>query len=76
MFNRVPFSKRQKQAAEAGKPLVYEYELVPQTLRKQVVLVLRRALGTQLWNCSSFIRGDEPTAAFEMWSLIVSSFID
>lgn len=48
MARHIPFSKRQKQAADAGKPLVYQYDKVPEALRKQVILILRRALGTQL----------------------------
>lgn len=48
MARYIPFSKRQKQHADAGKPLVYQYDKVPDALRKQVILILRRALGTQL----------------------------
>lgn len=70
MFNRVPFSKRQKQASEAGKPLVYEYDKVPAPLRKQVVLILKRALGTQLWKQESFLRGNEPSVSFNAWNFI------
>jgi hypothetical protein len=39
------FTKRKREAARAGKPEVYQYDLVPEALRVQVFYMWREALG-------------------------------
>lgn len=65
----MPFSKRQKALADAGKPLVYQYDKVPDALRRQVVLILRRALGTQLEKPFGSMFAPH-TSAMNYWSYI------
>jgi hypothetical protein len=65
----VPFSKRQRLAADSGKPLVYQYDKVPRALRVQVVLILKRVLGSRLEKQWGSI-GDPYTVSMRLWSRI------
>lgn len=69
MARYIPFSKRKQQAADAGKPLVYQYDKVPSALRKQVIMILQRALGSQLRDPYGGIL-HEYTVAMRYWSYI------
>ncbi len=64
----IPPSKRRAQAEAAGKPLVYQYVTVPAALRRQVVLILQRAIGERLYSHRSYVVGDEPTQAYVYWN--------
>jgi Domain of unknown function (DUF7014)/AbiJ N-terminal domain 4 len=63
----VPPSKRQAQGA--NRPLVYQYDTVPETLRRQVVLILQRAMGNRLYRFRSYVVGNEPSKVYEYWDL-------
>ena len=42
-----PFITRKKRAQSAGRPVVYQYDILPGAFRGQVIHILTRALGTQ-----------------------------
>ena len=64
------FSKRQKRIAEAGKPDVYKYNVLPNPFRVQLVHVLLDAIGQ--WNYNQY-GGWQPEA--ETGSLLISQFV-
>jgi HEPN domain-containing protein len=66
----IPPSKRRAQAKSVGQPLAYQYDTVPDALRRQVVLILQRALGNRLYIRHSYMIGSQPTKAFEYWDYI------
>jgi hypothetical protein len=68
MFNRTPFSKRKKLAENPQKTLVYQYDKASEKLRKQVILILKSALGTNLYQDRGVLYGTHSTASFALWN--------
>lgn len=66
----IPPSKRRARTAVAGKPLTYQYDIVPDPLRRQVVLILQRALGNRLFTYRMPGVMENPSPGYDWWDII------
>jgi AbiJ N-terminal domain 4 len=72
----VPPSKRQARAEAAGKPVVYQYDSVPDALRRQIVMIFQRAIGERLYSHHSYVMGEQTTQAHVYWMFIFKKLRD
>lgn len=65
------FSKRKKQVAAQGKPDVYQYDVLPQPLRIQIVHIWRAAIGQ--YRASGYYSETGNSPSCEIWTFIHNS---